>query len=755
MKNLFMPLLSVSLFLTAPLFSQTQTCPDNNVAKIAIIQSARAQGTTLLHQSDFDTGTYRIKKGGYYKIVENVEFNPSNGRPDEPQTGWNFIISVETSDNVVVDFGGHLVEATQSFIDNHTFNVFAIVEFDNSPFGPVLFGTLGSNFTGDTQFVAGNNIVVRNGIMGRSAHWGAHGNLCNNIHIENMKIKDFEVAGIELNSGQGGSIKNVEISGLEHPINTNEFLVSAIVFENLLAELVAGGFPGAAAQLAALQAYVAAHPEIFNRVLLVPEADAYYGIIIGNGGLILADFPVTAQGCITSQIVGGGAPTTCYDITNVFIHDLHNAPLETIDVGSQIPGPLFGNNIIVGLAGGFGSLAWFDAYDAAGNFAPNAFITAQAFAINAIVYVLGLAPATLFPPNTQAILNAILTVNHTEWLANALPVFGVQFDAAAVNKGTFGIRVDCCENFNISNYKVNNLQNTGNPGLSLADIPDGSAFIGIVTEERYQGNDIWGIELGDDTNFTLNRICASNLNTLNGQVFGIDLINLGNNITVTNTASFNMIGQSDSQTTVNPPSEAYGLRVQNNAGPVTITNHTAINTTAPRVAFGLATEGTTGVTFTNCKACNTTVTATDPAGPDNKTAYGFYSAHSDITGNPSINTAFRNCKEKNSLVLGESNVTSQTNSIGAGYVFTDASVGGVVDSSLALNNHSGGGTANGVRIDMGSSNTTVSNNRLISNIADLPFATGFGVIDTAAHSTTTLINNFFANNSTANISVNP
>ena len=40
-----------------------------------------------LYQSDFESGTYRIKKSGTYKIMEDIQFDFNAGDLDDPNTG--------------------------------------------------------------------------------------------------------------------------------------------------------------------------------------------------------------------------------------------------------------------------------------------------------------------------------------------------------------------------------------------------------------------------------------------------------------------------------------------------------------------------------------------------------------------------------------------------------------------------------------------------------------------------------------------
>merc|ERR1719295_685520 len=93
-----------------------------------------------LYQSDFDEGTYRIQRGGTYHIMEDIEFD-FNANIDEPnargsymprpeqsdqypgagqQSGAYFLgffagITIETTDGVVLDLGGHTIGMSTAF----------------------------------------------------------------------------------------------------------------------------------------------------------------------------------------------------------------------------------------------------------------------------------------------------------------------------------------------------------------------------------------------------------------------------------------------------------------------------------------------------------------------------------------------------------------------------------------------------------------------------------------------------------------
>ena len=168
----------------------------------------------------------------YYKKDKIAKENEKL-RSDKPGIGWFAAITIETQEGVIIDLNNYTLQADQKYIEEHLFNVFADIELDNCPFSGKLFGFPNpshgfANFGGDKEYCAAENVIIKNGILGRSGHWGIHGNNNQNIFIENIIIKDWQVRGIELNGLIKGRIRNVEISGLEHLITSSVPLVGAL-----------------------------------------------------------------------------------------------------------------------------------------------------------------------------------------------------------------------------------------------------------------------------------------------------------------------------------------------------------------------------------------------------------------------------------------------------------------------------------------------------------------------------------------------
>lgn len=191
-----------------------------------------------LSSIDFENGTYRIQSSGKYCLSEDIEFDPRPvldifDSPNEPYKssfprindasnypgcdtlsggayalGWFAAITIEV-DNVELDLKNYEIKMSKSFYIQQRF--FSIIEIGISSFitgqGPANFGK-GNNVS---------NIYIHDGIIGLSSHAGIHGNDNNNITIQNLRIYDFDIVGLEFNgfgqSGFDGVIMNNLIIG--------------------------------------------------------------------------------------------------------------------------------------------------------------------------------------------------------------------------------------------------------------------------------------------------------------------------------------------------------------------------------------------------------------------------------------------------------------------------------------------------------------------------------------------------------------
>jgi len=173
-----------------------------------------------LWQSDFANGTYRIQQSGTYKIMEDIVFDFNSGddwwpRADQEQYpgaqtsrdeysfGFFAGITVE-ADDVVIDLNGHEIKQSLAFYHQQRF-------FANIALKSVVFPlTQGPGFFG-TEPVYASNVVIKNGDIGLSSHFGIHGHYNDDVVIENVHVYDFETHGIEMSYFNNLKMKNVEI----------------------------------------------------------------------------------------------------------------------------------------------------------------------------------------------------------------------------------------------------------------------------------------------------------------------------------------------------------------------------------------------------------------------------------------------------------------------------------------------------------------------------------------------------------------
>jgi len=188
----------------------------------------------LIRQSDFNTGTLRILYPGYYKLSEDILFNPNpendwqpnandprysvlhhNGRPCGGYIlGFFTAITVEAN-NVIIDLNGHTIQ--QSKIHNIQQRFFSIIETASAPFisnqGPGCFVHNDDPTIDPTMFKTANKLCIINGTLGLSSHHSIHGNSSTNIILHNINFEDYEVAAVSLNGAENILINDCNAKG--------------------------------------------------------------------------------------------------------------------------------------------------------------------------------------------------------------------------------------------------------------------------------------------------------------------------------------------------------------------------------------------------------------------------------------------------------------------------------------------------------------------------------------------------------------
>ena len=174
-----------------------------------------------LSQSNFSTGTVFLTDSGCYRLTEDIVFEPV---PDndyratrEPyasiaafRLGFFAAIAINGS-SILLDLNTHEIRQSDAHALQQRF--FAVIEVADRPF---ITGQGPADFTGAAtahEVVAGKNVVIRNGRIGRSSHHGIHGNNNDRLLIEDLTFKDYEVAAISLNGATHTVVRRVHMLG--------------------------------------------------------------------------------------------------------------------------------------------------------------------------------------------------------------------------------------------------------------------------------------------------------------------------------------------------------------------------------------------------------------------------------------------------------------------------------------------------------------------------------------------------------------
>lgn len=215
--------------------------PFNNcVESIINIDELKKMNYVEIKNSDLKSGTYCIRKPGYYKLVENIVFSPFTEKqiknirglhkiPENIQKysnpayrlGFFAAFTIETKD-VVFDLNGKTI--SQGDIHHKLQRFYAHIELANAPFirdqGPAKFGGLNG---------VAENVLIMNGLFGLSSHHGVHGNNNHNIFFRNLSFFDFEVGAIALNGATNTYIKDCHVLHILKNLTVNHKL-SQVLF---------------------------------------------------------------------------------------------------------------------------------------------------------------------------------------------------------------------------------------------------------------------------------------------------------------------------------------------------------------------------------------------------------------------------------------------------------------------------------------------------------------------------------------------
>lgn len=150
------------------------------------------QRTVELFEADFRHGPVFVDLEGTKLVLrDNIYVNfPDPKEKKAPfHLGWFGAIIVRAS-NVVVDLHGHTLAMHPAYRNKQRF--FALVELSDSPLPK---GKLGF----DSEPSQVNDVIIRNGKLGETSHFGVHGVKCGSrIVIEDIEFSGYETGAISL-----------------------------------------------------------------------------------------------------------------------------------------------------------------------------------------------------------------------------------------------------------------------------------------------------------------------------------------------------------------------------------------------------------------------------------------------------------------------------------------------------------------------------------------------------------------------------
>lgn len=475
-----------------------------------------------LKQTDFKDGTYRIRCPGTYILKEDIIFepNPDNNympKMDNPlyqsrayTLGFFAAITVECN-GVTIDLDGKTIRSSDVFAVAQRF--FAVIELGNMPFipkqGPANFGS---------NFVGANHCTIKNGIIGRSSHHGIHGNQSDYLKIQNVTIRDFEVAGISVNSTYKCKISDVKIGpgSVKVPVLGNfsaaRFMRQFYRLAEMKTEAKLDMTPllNLENEVKAVFDEVKAtgmstHP-LFGNPGGLPDGNNY-GILVHVKGIAVNDYiEEDFKEKLSSHV----------EIDKVLVCDMHIKVNEIVGISKPD-----GSGVQVDPSGSVIQILEIKAEDDTP--IHNALADAQ---MNLAKFVLDNNITGVGKLNIEQSL-VDWYYGNADW--NSVISTGSKFKCNGdsmfhVNKGLHGIRVDGVNHLRIKRTHIKRIKNTG---LMGDDISCGNYLISHDQQERkgYHGADVSGLHFSFCKNVEVQGIRIVDVESQNGEVRGIRLIN--------------------------------------------------------------------------------------------------------------------------------------------------------------------------------------------------------------------------------------
>ncbi len=530
----------------APAISYTQYAAD---------PAAHAGRKVLLSNADFLYGTVRLLTSGLFVLTEDVLFEPNahaNWMPERTQSaytnpafrlGFFAAITVE-ADSIVLDLQGHRIAQSAVFAIQQRF--YSHIELSNQPFingqGPTSFG--------ETP-VRVRTVIVENGVLGRSAHHGIHGNGGSRVLVRNLHIEQYEVAAVALNGFSDSAVQSVVSAGTFTQIPILGTYFNARILSLFLERCMAmtsipaekrNAVQAAADRLGELRAEVladvrssgfidaTAHPEayaLFANQRGRPDGNSY-GMLFHPFGAAVGSFwhelPTTTERLLVDNCT----------VANTTAHIIEVVALVADD-GRPVRGPA---GDILRLSDNSGRPSMISG--ANGAYRGNALADAQ-IALMAAAATLSTEEQAVFGTlhgtdkivewaTGQTTLEQLVGSDEYHYERNGDTMFHV-------NKGVIGLRIDGAKQVCLRNVRIENTVNTGARG-NVAALPGESSDVeasytghddgghpGQGLQYGYMGADTRGISIAASTAVFVDRVRVDGVHSEWGYARGIDIFN--------------------------------------------------------------------------------------------------------------------------------------------------------------------------------------------------------------------------------------
>jgi len=525
----------------------------------------------IIFQKDFDNyvitnhSPYIIDSPGYYILGENIETNffpmindSLQLNENNPNTFGHPAAFIIASNYVIFDLNEFAIY--QSPQDYCVQRFFALIQLNLLPFnigvGPITSETRTKQYTAEY-------CIIRNGVLGLSAHQSILGNNNKNIIIEKVNCEDFEVSGITINNGENIFLENSVIGKSVGSFKGRKLglspTFSGLTFSHkLLSSVIKDCNTSQNKRNMALniqndiEKYLLPFFEIiycnttltniFSELKSYSENNPDYSILFNKSG----KSPCNMHGVkITGPNPSIGAFHTELEesilghskninINNVHIENIEgcvdeeiicisNGNVVHICAGLKVSYNIIQNKIILNLINTIYELVKDD------------------FALNKII-------------KSSINKDSIDFINHGLNITNNCGFIRGMDIMAHINKGIHGLRIGSSNNVNITNCKIKHISNIGNivndrtieeikikfQGVEEISSPDTT----LLTNNHFIGSSSIGVIFSGCHYVKVDSIDISNINALNGVAFGNVVNNKCNYVNLFNLNIYNLLSKS-------------------------------------------------------------------------------------------------------------------------------------------------------------------------------------------------------------------